>query len=627
VPVVEPAPVARAEIPLLEVVAPDQLRALLQRHLDLARAIADQTAAAERHAEGTKAPADLGIEITEVEWARLAAAAPAQARSLLQTEGYFAAEAQVERVGRVVRLRVEPGPIARVDKLVIDVQGELGAALERRDPDARTVHAELMADWPLQVGAPFRNADWAEAKTAVVARLRALGYAAASWSGTSAEVHEGEPPSVRIFGVVDSGPLFLAGAEDDIVVEGLVYQDADRVRALAGFGRGIPLTEIRLLDYQERLLRTGLFDQVAVSLDPDAAAQGRSRLLVQLKEAPRQAATVGVGYSANTGPRVTLEHVHRRLFGFAATARNKFEVGRDKQAWDGEISSHPNARMERYLVGGTVERLLTSSDLVLSQRLRAGRAEDLPGLERLAFVEGEHAKECARDGSDTFDCLNLRALSLNLHHTWRRLDNALLPTRGYTLNLQVGGGRAIGSAPWMPQEQQPLSGPFARVYGRVTGYLPFGDQWHTEARIELGGVLTKDRVVVPDSQRFRAGGDESVRGYPYRTLAPLKVDGSVTGGKLLFTSSIEVAHPISRSLPSVWWAAFIDAGRAADSVSAVNDPSDPEGKRKLKGLYQPALGYGVGVRWRSPVGPLKLDLAWGEEVQRARVHLSVGIAY
>src|SRR5262249_39833123 len=152
----------------------------------------DQTAAAERASEGGKAPADVGIEITEVEWSRLVAAAPAQARSLVQTEGYFAAEARVERVGKVVRLHVDPGPIARVDKLVIDVQGELGEALDRRDRDARKVHGELMSDWPLPVGAPFRNADWAEAKSVIIARLQALGYAAASWSGTSAEVQEGD---------------------------------------------------------------------------------------------------------------------------------------------------------------------------------------------------------------------------------------------------------------------------------------------------------------------------------------------------------------------------------------------------------------------------------------------------
>ena len=64
----------------------------------------------------------------------------------------------------------------------------------------------------------------------------------------------------------------------------------------------------------------------------------------------------------------------------------------------------------------------------------------------------------------------------------------------------------------------------------------------SEARLELGGVLTKHEVVVPDSQRFRAGGEDSVRGYDYRTLAPATPEGGVTGGKLLFTASAEIAQ-------------------------------------------------------------------------------------
>ena len=80
---------------------------------------------------------------------------------------------------------------------------------------------------------------------------------------------------------------------------------------------------------------------------------------------------------------------------------------------------------------------------------------------------------------------------------------------------------------------------------------------------------------------------------------------------MLFTASAEVAHPVSRNLPSVWWAGFIDAGRAADSVQDL----------------KPALGYGVGLRWRSPVGPLKLDWAWGQELKASLIHLSVGIAF
>jgi translocation and assembly module TamA len=128
-------------------------------------------------------------------------------------------------------------------------------------------------------------------------------------------------------------------------------------------------------------------------------------------------------------------------------------------------------------------------------------------------------------------------------------------------------------------------------------------------RVELGQIAAKANVGVPDPLLFRAGGDESVRGYGYRTLGPV-VDGVVTSGRSLFTASAEIARPVSERLPDVWWAAFVDAGNASENWGAMD----------------PALGYGVGVRWRSPVGPLKIDLAYGQEVQRFRIHLSVGIA-
>ena len=115
-------------------------------------------------------------------------------------------------------------------------------------------------------------------------------------------------------------------------------------------------------------------------------------------------------------------------------------------------------------------------------------------------------------------------------------------------------------------------------------------------------------MVVPDSQKFRAGGDESVRGYSYRSLGPI-VDGAVGSGTTLYTTSLEVARPISATMPSLWGALFIDAGNAANS------------------FVKPAVGYGLGVRWRSPVGPLRLDWAWARETGEGRLHFSVGIAF
>jgi translocation and assembly module TamA len=109
---------------------------------------------------------------------------------------------------------------------------------------------------------------------------------------------------------------------------------------------------------------------------------------------------------------------------------------------------------------------------------------------------------------------------------------------------------------------------------------------------------------------FRAGGDDSVRGYGYRTLGPV-VNGTVTSGRTLLTGSAEIARPISAAYPAFWWAAFVDAGQAADRWTDL----------------RPDFGYGVGLRWRSPVGPLRLDVAYGEAVRKARVHFSIGIAF
>jgi translocation and assembly module TamA len=178
----------------------------------------------------------------------------------------------------------------------------------------------------------------------------------------------------------------------------------------------------------------------------------------------------------------------------------------------------------------------------------------------------------------------------------------LLPTRGRVWNGQVGFGQA--------RSDPGRAGAFVRLYGRLHLFHPFADRWYASGRIELGQVFARSGVLVPEALRFRAGGDESVRGYEYRSLAPV-VDGVQTSGKVLFTASAEVARPILERLPQLWGAAFIDVGRAADRWGDLN----------------PAVGVGVGVRYRSPVGPAKLDLAWGQEVRRLRLHLSVGVTF
>ncbi|MBI3368882.1 MAG: BamA/TamA family outer membrane protein [Burkholderiales bacterium] len=565
----------------LEVLAPPPLRALLEQHLDLSRLanLRDDEA------------------LDDTEWARLVAAAPAQARELLQTEGYFDPTVTVRREAgtpsRVI-VRVEPGPRTLVASLKVTLAGELASRVDAGDADAKALRAQLDAAGPAVVGAAFRNTDWRDTKIQWLTRLRAAGYAAASLETSLADV---DPARQRaeLSAALASGPLFRAGP---LMIEGLQHQDAETVRHLAGFGLGAPLTETRLLDYQDRLQRSGLFDAITIAYEPELAQAGAAPVRVRLHELPLQQAQFGVGYSANTGPRASVEHTHRRPFDLAFTAHNKLEWGRDAQRWSGDFTGHPGEDFSRNLIGVQIERLKSDTDTVLSQRLRLGRSLDTPRLERLLFAEALRSRQS--DGGGLI--ADARALSLNANFVLRDLDSVLLPTRGYSLTLEGGAGRATSlSAP---------SGPFGRMRARLTTYVPFGADWYGQARIEAGQIIKRDEVVVPDALGFRAGGDDSVRGYAYRTLAPV-VDGNTVSGNVLFTASAEVARPISASMPSLWGALFVDVGRAAQRWGDVS----------------PAVGYGVGLRWRSPIGPLRADLAWGQELHKARLHLSVGIAF
>jgi translocation and assembly module TamA len=573
-----------------DVRAPDPLRALLLNDLDLARF--------------QNAPATDSVDTTELE--RLLHAAPAQARGLLETEGYFNAEVSASRDGMqdglpLLLLTALPGPRAAVQAVSIEAAGDLQRAATAGDANAAREIESLRERWPLRPGDAFRQSAWSDAKAATLARVRAEGYAAANWRSTNARV---DAPNNRadLALVLDSGPLFRLGP---LLIDGVSRYDEGAVRELATFSPGEPYSEKALLDFQERLQKLGLFEGAAVELDADPQTASAAPVRVRVKELTRQQATLGLGYSANTGPRLSLEHTDRRVFGRRLIAKNKLQYGPDNKVWEGELSSYPLAGLYRNLVSGSASQLKVDDQRVTSWNARVGRTQDTPRIERLYFGELTHAR--VDGGAITRQA---DAASLAYHWVFRELDNVLLPTRGVTASAQVRAGYARGNQSVLAEPLETSKGPFSRLYARLTWYKPFGADWYGTARVEAGEVFSRSAVGIPDTLLFRAGGDESVRGYGYRSLGPT-LAGETVSARTLLTGSLEVARPISAKYPAVWWAAFIDAGNAADRWVDL----------------KPAVGYGVGLRWRSPVGPLKVDLAYGQQVKQVRVHLSVGIAF
>lgn len=570
----------------LQIDAPSSLAALLSRSLDLARF--------------QLAPEQDGLSSSELN--RLIAAAPAQAKALLETEGYFNAKvtAQLRPSSATlpeVVLIVDPGPRTIVESLALDVQGPLRESLQKADRAAINTWGALHRDWLLRPDTEFRQPQWSAAKAAMLDRLRADGYPAASWTSTEARI-DAVNNTAALDITAESGPLYRLGS---MRIEGLARHDESAVRHVANFQPGTPYSERLLVDYTERLRKLNLFESSVVELDAQSEDPEAAEVIVRVRELKLQQATVGLGYSDNFGPRMTLEHTHRRVFGTAWIAQNKVELGRDRRLLESELLSHPIERGYRNLLAVNASREDTEGTLVESSRLRVGRSLDTEKIERLGFFEVLSARTNTATASLPRLTSN-RAVSGNFHWLWRDLDSVLLPTAGTAWNLQAALGQT--------QSRTASDGGFGRAYARFSGYFPVGKTWYGASRVEAAQLFAHQNVGVPDPLLFRAGGDESVRGYAYRSLGPVK-DGVVNSGRVLLTGSIELARPVSPRLASLWWATFLDAGQAADRWSDL----------------RPVYGYGVGVRWRSPAGPLRLDLAYGDALKKARLHLSVGIAF
>ena len=579
----------------LEIVAPAPIQTLLNTYLDVSRF---------RQASDVDA-------ITRGELTRLVAITPAQVRELLQPLGYFKPVVQAEVVSpggtereALVRVTVEPGPQAVVGRLTLEVQG---AAQDEADAGSTTAQRLITAvrdEWPLVEGAVFAQLRWVDAKNALLGRLRAAGYASASFSGTVAQV-DPATQKVRIFAVVDSGPRFQFG---DLAVEGLSRYDPRVVTRLMTFVPGETYSERAMLDFEERLRKVGLFESVTVDMDPDPALAQAVPIRVRLRELQLRQSTVGIGVTSNSGndrgvePRLTLEHTDRRVFGEKWTSKTKAELGGTLLSLQQDFLSYPQNGFYRNLISGAYSVDETQQDVkVVNGKFRLGRTQDGDRIERLYYGEWQRAVTTSAGVSN-----GSSAFSGNYEWIWRDLDNQLLPTRGLAASAKVTLGRSFSARG--PDAGE--AGPFGRVAGRMTYYRPLGGNWFGQGHIEAGEVLGAANVAVPYTLLFRAGGDESVRGYTYQSLGPTS-NGVAVGGRVLGTASLELARPFSERLAAWWWAVFVDAGDAARDWQALD----------------PKLGYGAGVRWRSPVGPLRFDAAWGAEDRQLRYHFSVGITF
>jgi translocation and assembly module TamA len=517
---------------------------------------------------------------------RLARQAESQAFEAVATEGFYAPKIDVateDRAGRTtVVIRIEPGELTRV--AAVDIRFR-GAVVDERN-EARM--AAVREEWALPVDAVFRQADWSTAKRRAVDTLSAVRYAGAAIASSRADV-DPATGTARLEIELDSGPPFYFGP---ITVLGLTRFSEREVLHLAPFRQGDEYTREELEVYTRRLVATQYFASTQILLDDDRNRAGEAPVTVSVIEAPSRRLELGVGYSTDTGARVTMMWRNVDLFDSAWRSRTEARIEQQRQT----LATFLDLPARANGWGDSMDARLERSDIqnLETYGIVAGyQYRRLEERNRLALGAQVHIERSEPLGAEADTA---HALYPFVDHTWRTTDDLLSPRRGLMTNVQVGFGVPGVS-----------SRTFGRAIGRAQYFVPIARYNDLSLRVEGGAVFAGGSDGIPQSLLFRTGGDTSVRGYAFQSLGVQDGD-AIVGGRYYAVTSAEY----TRWLGENWGlAAFIDAGDAADS------PKD----------LSLAVGYGVGVRIRSPIGPFRLDVAYGERTEEFRIHFSVGVLF
>lgn len=561
------------------------LRALVEKHLELQR---------------YRAVTDLD----DAELARLIALAEQDVRKLVGTLGYFAPVISIVREEAaqrpVIAITITPGPAAVVASTSIRFSGDIANSA---DPNVQAQKSALQNNWLLPDGQRFTQDAWDSAKTQALRGLVARRYPAGKLTDSLADI-DPATSQARLSLMFDSGSLYRLGP---LQITGVSRYNPALVPRLAQLSVGAVYDQKALIAAQQRLSASGYFDSATVFMEPDGDPLA-TPVQVQVREARLQKVVLGLGASTDSGPRVSLEHTHNKAAGTDWRAVTKLQLEKKAPSFQTEWTSLPDEANWRWQGLGRAERFDDNTLVTTAQRLRFGRTQQTERIDRNIYVQYERARVTGSGlvGNTNADTGDGSALSGNYVWTARYFDSLPFPHAGYGLGFELGGGFTISAAADAKRQ------PFTRGVGRWLGIQPL-DGSRITMRLEAGAVLAAGTARVPSTSLFRTGGDSTVRGYGLRDIG-IRLPGGVIGpGRYVAVASVEWQRPIkSNGLPTDWEnTLFIDAGGVADRPQEV----------------RPSVGIGTGVRFKSPIGPLQIDLAYGAKTKKLRLHTTVGFVF
>lgn len=506
-----------------------------------------------------------------------------RARLASEALGYYQTQIVVritEDAEPVMQVLVERGDAVRLRTVNIQVQGEA----------AQLPAFAIADDKRLKVGARLDHSAYDDVKSMLQNQALRFGFFAAEFTKHELLI-DPQIGTADITLLFDSGPRYRLGA---VRFSENAEIDQKLLQRLLPFTPGTPYNSALVAKLSQNLQSSGYFDEVRVDAVGTADGPIDIPVDVSLVAIKPRTLSLGLGFSTDVGPRGRFGWERHRVNSHGHKLGFDSEISQPRQnvsTWYQVPLSAPLTDYLRFSSGYQREELVDADSRLIN--LGVQWHARLPS-EWLRVVSLRWEQETysfgsgAKDGRSSF-------LMPGIGYSVLRSDSPLDPSKGYRLQWDVRGAKQGLLA----------DADVLHVTALSRGLVTLADKHRFLGRAQIGAIGTNEYAQVPPSLRFFAGGDQSVRGYDYQTLSPRDRQDNRVGGRYMFAGSVEYQYSVAER-----WrvAAFVDQGNAFNSLSD-----------KMK------TGAGFGLRWVSPVGPLRLDLARAfDEDKGWRIHFSMG---
>ena len=491
-----------------------------------------------------------------------------------------------------VTVTVDPGPVYELESYQVVFTGS--------QPPPPSDTAEL-ATLGLRIGmraqAPFITG----AQTRLMTRLAERGRPLAVVEDSKINVDHATR-TMRVTLTVDPGPPSRFGA---LQFDGLTEVEQAYLERLIPWTPGETYDQRLVNDYRRRVTETELFESVVIEHAAALSADGTLPMTVALVESRHRTIGGGLTWSTDIGPGVSIFWVHRNSFGQGERTRIELDASKPLQRLNAMLRIPAFREIDQALVFQATA--LHSNDDAFEQRsLRFyGGMEWFQTRTWTLTAGGETEATNIRDAPSGNGDFFIVGVPLGARYDGT--DDLLDPTRGSRFSTLIGPTLVTGSS---------TIAYLGTDTAASTYYSPFaGDRLIFAVRGRIGSILGAGPDSLPASRRFYAGGGGSVRGFESRSIGPLAPNGDPLGGISVWEASFETRIRVSDSFGLV---PFIDMGQVG------REPWPPFGE-------MPRIGAGLGFRYYTGIGPIRLDVAFPLNPRRTdnafEIYLSIGQAF